>query len=212
MMNRLTRTKANTKMARLNITYHIGNYARRNNLSVEEAVSIFLTSVRTGTASPYLIGAAKIADSEHNHLVRSRVIRWVKSWQNNIPNGQEAKVRKTRGAKVDTLKVAKARLVIIEHLQSRQKARNTSAGKEIAHFIKRHKEDRLPAYLKEAIRDGHARPGQRDYVNIAKCTLYEWMRKYRISGSDIEALRPLPSSYPKPPYANDNTPEDGMGQ
>ena len=212
MMSRLSRTKANTKMARLNITYHIGNLARRNNLSAEEAVSIFLTNIRTGTASPYLIGASKIADSEHNHLVKNRVIRWVKQWQNNIPDGQKPRKRKTRGSKVDTLKVAKARLIIIEHLLARQVARSRSLGKEIEYFIKRHKEDRLPYYLKEAIKDGHARPGNLDYVSIAKCTLYEWVRKYRVSGNDIEALRPIPPSYPKPPYANDNILEDGAGQ
>lgn len=204
MMSRLAKTKQNSKMARLNITSHIANLARRNKMTPEDAVTLFFTNIRTGNASPYLIGASKIADPYDKLLNYKRVVRWVKRWQKDVPNGQQAKARKTTDPKIDAQIVAEARREIILHILSKQKRRNSSARKEIDHFIGRLKVDKLPNYLRIAVKNSNARPGKRDYVGIARCTIEGWMRVYRKSGNNLEALKPLPSSVAKPPYANDN--------
>jgi hypothetical protein len=199
LMRMLKRNEANSKMARLNIAYHIGNMAKREKISFEQAVTNFLTNISTGKASPYLIGAYKIADPKNLYPTRTALLKWVKEWSKNIPEGQKRKPR------IDKNRTAKARKQIIEFILLYRKKHRWSLAKEIHHFLERLRFDRLPPYMKEAAIHAHGKPGSARDKMLKRSTIYKWIKMYEKAGYDIEALKPKHREKPVMPHANDNS-------
>lgn len=201
MMSRLAKTKQNSKMARLNIAYHIGNISKREKISLEQAVTNFSANIATGNATPYLIGAFKIADPNNPIPSREKLLKWVKRWERNIPDGQQ---RKENKSKIDKERTAEARKQIIEFILLYRKKHQWSLAKEIAHFLERLRFARLPPYMMDAAKYAHGKPGMADDLMLKRSTIYRWINYYEKSGYDIKALKPKHREKPVMPHANDN--------
>jgi transposase len=204
MKKQVKLNKANMQ-ARRNITYHVGNMAERENMTVQQAARTFRASVMASQTSLYLSEAAHSATPGEWPPSEKNIIRWVRQWQRNKPKGQTRKPVKTRTPRIDPGKVAVGRKRVLEYILARRKQRQSTISAEIKNFQERLRFHRLAPDVQEAAKDAHAAPGSKTDISISRGTLYSWLQSYENSGYDIDALVPKKTAKQKKPYANDNS-------